>query len=338
MAARRPTIRDVAQRAGVSTATVSRTFANDGTVTEETRRRVQAAAKAMNYRHNRMAVDFRRGTTRAVIALVSDISNPFFAEFFKGIEQEARERGYITLMGDIAGDKEAGDIAGDPGAEESYADLLSSGRGDGVILNTAHFPAGLVDHLARVVTCNPVPDKEVATVTVDFALGGQLAAEHLLALGHRRVAQVTGRLEESAVKGRFLGFGRAFENIPGASAPAVFVGDLGIAHGFAAAGWLQAMVDRPTAVFVHNDTTALGLLHGLAQHGISVPGDISLVGYDDLPFAIATSPSLTTVRLPRREWGAAACRYLIDRLEGKSPESVFPLMPELVVRNSTRPI
>lgn len=337
MAMGRPTIRDVAEKAGVSTATVSRTFANDGTVTEKTRRRVQAAADALSYRYNRMAVDFRRGTTRTVIALVSEITNPFFAEFFKGIEQEARERGYITLVGDIAGDEEMDGRAGKPGGAENYVDLLSSGRGDGIVLNGL-FPEGLADHLDRTVTCNPVPGRKVATVTCDFALGGQMAAEHLIGLGHRRVAQIAGPLDEGAFKSRFSGFNRAFEKAFGKGADAAFSGNLGIPHGLDAADWLHAMTERPTAAFVHNDTTALGLLHGLAQHGISVPGDISVVGYDDLPFAMATSPSLTTVRLPRREWGRAACRHLIDRLEGKSPAAVAPLLPELIVRNSTRAI
>jgi LacI family repressor for deo operon, udp, cdd, tsx, nupC, and nupG len=326
---RRPTVRDVAREGGVSVATVSRAFSGSSDVSAETRRRIVEIADRMGYRHNRMAVDFRRGSTRTIIALVSDITNPFFSEFFKGIEEEARASDYIVLLGDTAGD---------PESERLYVDMLATGRGDGIILNTAHFPESLRGDVGPVVSCNPVDGLEVGLATVDFALGGRLAAEHLLELGHRRIVQVAGRLDERAVQERYRGFRDALAAVGVETATSdVLQGTLGVPHGLDAAEWIARRIERPSAVFVHNDETALGVLHGLSQLGLRVPEDVSVIGYDDMQFSIATSPALTTIRLPRREWGRLACRTLLAKLQGTS-ETPPLMVPQLVVRKSTAPI
>lgn len=328
---RRPTVRDVARAARVSVATVSRAFAKPDEVSVETRHRVVEVARRMGYRFNRLAVDFRRGSTRTVIVLVTDITNSFFSEFFKGIEEEARSRDFISLMGDTSGD---------PRSEDIYVGMLASGRGDGLILNTSHFPSSLVAEITGpVVSCNPVAERTVPTLTIDFAAGGRLAAEHLIGLGHSRIAQVCGPLEAVAITARRDGFNATLANAGIATDSALtLMGSLGIGYGMEAAERLMAASSRPTAIFAHNDETALGIVHALSKLGVRVPRDVSVIGYDDLSFSVAMSPALTTIRLPRREWGRAACRALLDIIEGHPTPATMPIIvPQLIVRESTAP-
>jgi LacI family repressor for deo operon, udp, cdd, tsx, nupC, and nupG len=295
---------------------------------------VLEAAEVIGYRFNVMAVDFRRGSARSIIVLVSDIKNPFFSEFFKGIEEHARSENYITLIGDTSGEARI---------EEGYVQMLASGKGDGLILNTSHYPASLNGRqtgLGPIVTCNVTDGANVATVTIDFAEGGRLAAEHLMGLGHTRIAEVCGPPDETAIAARHEGFRDALAKadiVP--DEDLTMTGSLSIDYGIEAAGRLMEAKTRPTAVFVHNDETALGVVHALSKLKIRVPEDISVVGYDDMPFSVALSPALTTIRLPRLDWGRAACRRLIDTIEGRTSSfAVEKIIPELVIRDSTGPI
>ncbi|MEM7445076.1 MAG: LacI family DNA-binding transcriptional regulator [Pseudomonadota bacterium] len=333
-----PTIRDIARIAGVSTATVSRAFAKPGQVAEPTRQRVLDLAERLGYRLNMRAVDFRHGRTNAIIVLVSDIANPFYSEFFKGIEERARSDGYILLIGDTAGDAKS---------EETYIGMLLTGRADGLIINTGFCPESLAEPFARspstmlppVVSCADLDGLDVPTVQIDNYRSSQLAAEHLLGLGHHRMAVICGPLSIRGFADRLAGFAdltqRAGRPIPD---DLIVTGGMTMESARALTTSLMTREDRPTAIFAHSDEMAMGALHALRNLGLRVPEDVSVVGYDDMNYAKVVTPSLTTVHLPRRLWGATACQQLL--LQISSGDHALPnidMPTELIVRQTTAP-
>jgi LacI family repressor for deo operon, udp, cdd, tsx, nupC, and nupG len=331
--AARSTIRDVARISGVSIASVSRALRDPASVRPETRKKVAEAAESLGYRLNRMAIDFRTGRSHTIMVLVPNIANPFYSEFFKGIEEAARERGYIILIGDTADDefREAG-----------YFGMLSSGRCDGLVAHIGRFPAEFASLIETgmlglpVVSCNPDAGIEVPTVRVDNYDAGRKAAEHLLSLGHRRFGHVVAFMKYRDSQSRRNGFIDAITQAGVPWAPEMEVtGDLTIASGRAAARRLMSGKTKPTAIFAQNDAMALGIVHELGVMGHRVPQDVSVVGFDDVDFAGAFSPTLTTLHVPRRAWGGAACQKLLDLLEGVSVPSDTVLSAELVVRESS---
>ncbi|SDE37098.1 LacI family DNA-binding transcriptional regulator [Limimaricola pyoseonensis] len=332
---KRPTVRDVARAAGVSVATVSRALSRPDEVKKSTRDHILAVVRETGYTTNQMAVDFRTGRSRTLMVLVSDISNPFYAEFFKGIEVHARGRGYTLLIGDTSENADT---------ELVYSGMLGSNKADGVLLNTSEMPQGMIAQTQEqdgtgkpVVACTTIREARVPTVRIDNDLGGAIAATHLLEQGHRNLLQVCGPLQHDAIHRRFRGFDQVLETAGLGRARTIRSdGNLSIDYGRRAANEIAQMPDRPTGVFVHNDEAAIGLLHEFSRLGISVPGEISVVGYDDLSFASTTTPGLTTVRHSRRKWGSMACDRLIDLIEGTNTavdEQV--IQPVLITREST---
>jgi len=333
----RPTVRDVAREAGVSIATVSRTLSRPDDVNVETRKRVQEVVEKIGYRANRAAVEFRRGRSHTLLVLVSDITNAFFSEFFKGIEEEARSNGFVLLIGDTSENAEN---------ERVYSDMLLMNQAGGLILNTYGFPEGLLPLQSGdtyfgppLVSCSGHKDIDLPSVRIDDALGGRLAGEHLINLGHRDIIQICGPLQVHGFERRYFGFCQVLKSAGVTLRPERdFIGNLSTEFGEEMARRLSEMKDPPTAAFVHNDETAIGLLHGLQNLGIRVPEDISIIGYDDMPYASVFNPELTTLHLPRREWGRSACRMLISILESEaSAEKKVIIPPTLMVRKSTAP-
>ncbi|MDJ0630461.1 MAG: LacI family DNA-binding transcriptional regulator [Rhodobacter sp.] len=332
---RRPTVRDVARKAGVSVATVSRALSRPKDLKKETLDHVLKVVRETGYRSNQMAVQLRTGASRTLMVLVSDITNAFYAEFFKGNEDYARSRGYILLIGDTSQNAQS---------EHDYFGMLSANKADGLLWNVDATPAGLtkaggVDPLGGhpLVLCNHNAEIDAPTVRIDNDLGGRMVAEHLLNLGHRHFAEVAGPLQHDSIRRRHDGFAATLEQA-GLAVPVEWRlgGDLGIETGQEAARQIAAMDRRPTAVFAHNDATAIGLLHTLLKLGLRVPDDISVVGYDDMPYARAMTPELTSVRLPRRRWGAAAAKMLISVLEGDgTSDHQIAIPPEFKPRNSS---
>lgn len=331
----RSTIRDVALVSGVSIASVSRALRDPDSVRPETRRKVAEATKTLGYRLNRMAIDFRTGRSHTIMVLVPNIANPIYAEFFKGIEEAAREKGYIILIGDSADDefREAG-----------YFGMLTSGRCEGLVAHIGKFPpeyAALIEAGSLgvpVVSCNTDAGIEVPTVRVDNYEAARLAAEHLLSLGHRRFGLVVAFLQYRDSEARRSGFVDTIVDAGASwSADMQLMGDLTIASGRAAARELMNRRTKPTAIFAHNDGMALGVIHELGVMGYRVPEDVSVVGFDDAEFAGAFSPTLTTLHVPRRAWGAAACQTLLSLLDGLTVAADTLLTAELVVRESTGP-
>lgn len=311
--AERATIRDVAARAGVSTATVSRVLAGLGHPRPETTAAVQAAVEALRYRPSGVARSLRMQETRTLGLIVTDIQNPFFPELVQAADQAARGLGYSILLGSAAYDE---------GRARHYLDLMVDRRVDGMIVASSQIAAASSDWLLAspvpVVVLNAEPGGlPVPLITSDNRGGARLAAEHLLGLGHRRLAYVRGRASFSADVPRLEGFREAC--IAAGLRPGDWLelpGDGQVEGGERAARELLAGHAGTTAVACYNDTTAIGVLRALRTARIRVPADISVIGCDDITAASWITPALTTVAQQKAEMGRLGVECLASMLAG----------------------
>jgi len=328
-----PTIYDVARLAGVSTATVSRSLNGTGQIAPSTQLAIESAIRELGYQPNRVARSLVTRSTQTIALLLPDITNPFYGALVSGIEQRTLELGYTILLCTTEDD---------PAREETYLDLLRSKQVDGALVDGLLLPA---DRLARFaaegfpIVCldRDSPSPSVPLVQVDNRLGARLATGHLTALGHRRIAHVTGRPEMRISQERIEGYRESLESAGLEYEPDLVVsGAFSEDGGFEAGLRLFARDPAPTAVFAANDLSAVGLLEAVAESGRQVPDDVSVVGFDDLRLASYTTPPLTTVRQPAREIGERATTLLLDMTRGKRPRKLRHLLePQLVVRRST---
>jgi DNA-binding LacI/PurR family transcriptional regulator len=326
------TVHDVAARSGVSIATVSRTLREPHRVAEDTRDRVLAAVRELDYRPNRAASSLRRGRTGVIALVVPDIENPYFASLIKGAQASSRARGYGLVVIDTT---EQADVE----AEEIVA--LRS-QIDGIILASSRLPdARLAEAVAglRCVLINRDPASAgvvAPTVTIDEHSGANDAVRHLYAQGHRRIAYVGGPARSWSQSRRLEGIRDAAASLEGVVLLEVgsFAPD---AHGGRAAA-AAALAEGPTAVIAYNDLVALGLLAQWSESGVRVPEDISLVGFDNTFVTELSSPRLTSVGADLRAFGETAVELLLHRIDSPevvdgAPHPVLP--PRLVVRDST---
>ena len=318
---RRTTIRDVAELAGVSTATVSRALGSPAAVGAETRARVMEAVRATGYRVNRAARDLRRARTGSVLVLVPNLANPFFSAILAAIGDVCAEAALTVQVADtVRGDTRLSDLAHD-------------GRADGVILLDGAQPADLVGAigLPLVTACEWVPGLRTTGCRIDNAAAARLAAQHLLDLGHRRLAHIAGPEGNVLSAARLEGFRDV------APDGQLFSGDFSLGAGAAAAQrWLE-MADQPTGVFCASDEMALGFVAECAAHGVRVPEDVSVVGFDDIELSQHFVPPLTTIHQPRAEIGRRAAERLIGLLRGEPAGGMETLPVELTIRRSTAP-
>ena len=329
---KRPTIYDVARLAGVSTATVSRALNGTGQVAGPKRAAIDAAVEQLGYRPNTIARSLVTRSTQTIALLLPDITNPFYAELVTGIQALTLERDYTMLLCTTGFD---------PELEDRYLRLLRAKHVDGALVDGLVLPP---DRIARFVedgfpiVCldRDVDSRDVPLVQVDNRMGARIATEHLLALGHTRIAHIMGapaRISEE----RLLGYQAALTDA-GVSPDSSLVA-LG---GFTESGGHDAMEALLvahaglTAVFAANDLSAIGALNAIAASGRSVPGDISVVGFDDLRLARYASPPLTTLRQPAEAIARHATELLLGMIAGRRPGKLRHLFePDLVVRSST---
>jgi LacI family transcriptional regulator len=330
-AKRTATSLDVAARAGVSQPTVSLVLSSNpkARVARATRERVLQAAAELGYRPNVVARSLVRRRSYALGVVVPDIANQFFADVVSGAERVATEEGYAVFL------CEQRDV---PLAR--HLEALKARQIDGVILDAAgagSLPDAAFDGLNVVLIDQP--SGRWPGVPSDAEGAGRVAAEHLLSLGHRRIAFVGPSADVHGFRMRERGFVQALRaaGVPLPSAwlrrvPATLDGGQGAMRA------LLAMSERPTALFCANDLLALGAHKACTQAGVAVPGAMSLVGCDDIAFARLVTPELTTVAVPARELGARAARLLVrglDQPDAAPPRGTKPLTVRLVVRGST---
>lgn len=327
------TIRDVAARARVSVATVSRVVnRSPHRVHPATRRRVLAAVRALGYDANIIAQGLKKRSTRTVALIVPDISNPFFPAIARGIEDAARARGYAVLLCNTYEDLER---------ERAYLTLLAKRMVDGVIFatvgsNTAHLRVLRREARPVVLVARDVEGLRIDTVLVDNYRGEFEATTHLLGLGHRRIVHITGPTTLHVAAERRRGY---LEALTAAGIPSsdgiVVEGDFAAEGGRrAVAGLLERGVPF-TAVAAANDLMAIGAMEALRAAGRAVPQDAAVVGFDDITFASLVSPALTTVAQPKYRMGQMAMERLLQLMDGKDrdPRQTV-LSPQLVVRES----
>ncbi|MFB5084965.1 LacI family DNA-binding transcriptional regulator [Symbiobacterium thermophilum] len=329
------TIRDVARRAGVGVATVSRVLNGTGYVKAETRERVLAAAAELGYVPSQLARGLVRRLSGTVGLVVPDITNPFFPLITRGVEDAASEAGYTVFLCNTDND---------PVLEAQDVRKLREHRVDGIIFVGTTERRELVDQLLAddipvVVMDRQLEHADVDTVTVDNVAGAQAACRHLIELGHRRIAHAAGHQSTRTGQDRCQGYRMALEEADIPYDPAcVTWGDFTFESGFRVGQVLLGLSPRPTAVFAGNDLIALGVIRAAEEAGLSVPDDLSVVGFDNIQMAALVRPGLTTVRQPAREMGRLAMTMLLERIRGEfsgpGRRHVYP--PELIVRGTTR--
>ena len=323
----RPKISDVARIAGVSTATVSRALSNPGLVSEDTRAAVQAAVEATGYRLNLAARNLRHRRTGGIVALVPNLANPFFAQILSGIASVLGPAGYNLLIADTS-------TAG----ADTLLDYAEPSRADGLIVLDGCLPAEALQGRPVVEACEWVPGLPAPRVKIDNRAAAGLAVGHLADLGHRRIGHVTGPRGNVLTEARL---GGTADTLAARGLPfppeALYPGDFSLESGReAAAIWLaQPRETRPTALFFASDAMACGFIGEVQRHGIVVPRDVSVVGFDDIELIAHIAPPLTTIRQPRALIGKIAAERMLARLRGDVAEDDTIIPVELVIRAST---
>jgi LacI family transcriptional regulator len=326
---------DVAKKAGVSLGTVSNVLNRPERVSPATRGRVLAAIEELGFIRNEAARQLRAGRSRSIGLVVLDIRNPFFTDLAAGVEASVAGAG-LSLVLCNSGD--------DATREDHYLSLLQEQRASGILITPAARATSPIEEIRRrgmpLVLVDRSSNRRQCSVSVDDLVGGELAVDHLLSLGHRRITFVGGPLSTKQVADRLAGARTAAERAGIEIAVLETIGPI-----FSAGRMMGERIatmpakQRPTAVFCVNDLIALGVLQEMTRHRISVPGDLAIVGYDDIDFAAAAAVPLTSVRQPREVLGRTAADLLIEEVVSaethRHRQVVFE--PDLVVRESTVP-
>jgi len=339
------TLADIAKKAAVTPMTVSRVISGNGYVHAETRERVLRVAREMNYRRNGLARGLKRQRTETVGLVIGDIANPFAAELSRGVREVLEKRGYTLFIC----------ISEHTAKEDVQAfDSLADHRVDGLIVATRASMSGN-ERLAELIDAGiPVSligrdfrHPHADLVIADNLKGGYEATKHLIDLGHKRIGFIGVSLTQGFRLKRFQGYLEALKEHDLAIEEQLIVGGREFAEqmpgysteemGYDGMMKLLDLKVRPTAVFARNDFTAMGALNAIKRAGLHIPEDIALIGYDDIPLASHTAPTLTTVRQPTREQGRVAATQLLRRIEGdrEQPRVESTFACELVIREST---
>lgn len=338
------TIQDVARLAGVSTATVSRVLSNNGyPVSRELAEKIRKVAEEINYVPNLLGKQLKKNSNNTIGVIIPSISNPFYSTLMLGIEEIARKHQHHVLLCNTLQDEKI---------EEQYLNTLMQMQIKGLVISSISSNMALLDRLIgrqlKIVAIDQkIESDKIAQIEFDYRKGGYLATRHLIEKGHRRIAYVTAPLDRPSRRSIFQGYRDA-------------MGEAGLAIG---EGWVQeaeeeeqvynsvyefnnganlterllALPELPTAVFCCNDMTAIGVGSAIARHGLSVPDDISLLGFDDIPFASMVTPPLSTVRQPDYDMGRLACNMLFEMIEGEHKEAMnITLQPKLIERASIK--
>jgi DNA-binding LacI/PurR family transcriptional regulator len=331
-------IKDIARTAGVSHSTVSRALSDSRLVSTQTKTRIQNLARNMGYSPDAQARSLVMGRTLTVGVVVTTITDPFIAEIVQGIEVTALDHGYSVILASSSAE---------PEREIAAVEMLRSKRVDGVIVTSSRVGALYQEHLNRlgvpVVLINSHSEQAgryTFSISVDNRHGGYLATQHLCQLGHRRIAYITGPADHSDDVERLAGYRQALSEAETAVDGALVIPGTGqVDGGERALPELLAQEERPTAAVCYNDMTAIGLMRAARRGNLPVPGDLSVVGFDDIPFASLTHPALTTIAQPTRKMGQQAVQMALELMGtedlGKHDVSDVVVKGQLIVRESS---
>jgi LacI family transcriptional regulator len=331
-----PTLRDVAEAAGVHAATASRALnpATRGLVNADTARRVIKVAEQLGYRPNPIARGLKTAKSGTVGIVIPDLMNPLFPPIVRGIEEVLEPAGYSGLIVNTDND---------PGREQWQIELLRSRQVEGLIVATARVDHPMMEQLHRegvvMVMVNRRPEGvDVPSITPDDAAGVELAVRHLADLGHTRIAHVAGPQTTSTGVGRARAFRAAVRDLALDDDPSLVTTTESWSEDAGAQG-LRRLLDSGaefTAIFAGNDLIALGCYDVFRERGIDCPAEMSVVGFNDMPFLDKLRPPLTTIAIPHQQIGAEAARLLLDAIADQTrPSRSVMLPPSLVVREST---
>ncbi|WP_417462166.1 LacI family DNA-binding transcriptional regulator [Kordiimonas sp.] len=309
------TIRDVANEAGVSRATVTRALHEPDKVSPSRLAKVQAAIKKLGYRPNMLSQTFRSSSAKTIVVLAPNLANPFFAQIIAGIVDASDERGYKILVGSTNNSAKR---------EAEFIRMVETRLADGII-QMAPYTEGETALLPRqhvpAVSVAGVPGTPYPGVRIDNIAAVKECIRHLADLGHTNIGAITGPADNSNTVVRLAGFKEGLVEAGLRYLPAlVREGDFRLVSGFGAAAdfMLASNPVKPTAIFCMNDEMALGAIRGLRTFNMRVPADISIIGFDNLDFSAFSSPALTTVEQPAYDMGYSSAALLVDLLEGKA--------------------
>ncbi|MDU0355501.1 LacI family DNA-binding transcriptional regulator [Paraglaciecola aquimarina] len=328
-------IKDIAALAKVSPATVSRVFSSPDLVSEKTLHKVKKVVDELGYRPNRMGANLRTRKSGNIVAIIPDITKPVNAGIIRAIEKGAQNAGYSILLGDTQGVEKM---------ERHYADMVTHGQADGILLFGSRLPfkvncdQPLRQQLPPLVNGNEgIDSDEIVKVAVDNVAAAKAAVNYLVSMGHRRIAAITGPKNIPSSNKRVRGYYEALEDAGiERDDRLLVVGRYDVKSGVDCAEKLLQINERPTAVFCFNDDMAIGAMQHFQQQGLKIPDDISVMGFDDINYAEYVSPSLSTVHQPLQEIGEACINLLLKQLRGEEVPAGSRYLPyTLMIRNST---
>lgn len=327
-------IKDIARAAHVSHSTVSRALRNSPLVNSETSAIIHKIANEQGYTVSAVGRSLVNRRTNTIGVVVTSIADPFVGEIVNGIEEVALAHDYSLFLATCHAD---------PVREVHAVRSFQERRVDGILVNASRVGALYLPVLEEmkvpiVLINNEHPGQFVHSVTIDNLNAGREAARHLVALGHKRIGYLGNRFGLQADMERFSGYRQILEEADiGFQPELVAHGDGRPEGGMSAMERLLALPEPPTAVFCYNDMEAIGALRAVRERGLTVPGDVSVVGLDDLFLASYTDPPLTTIQQPKHQMGRLAVEILLQLLSGEKPDSHVTLAGKLIVRQTTAP-
>lgn len=326
------TIRDVAREAGLSIGTISKALSSPDKVSKKNLEKVHAAIEKLNYKPNMLSQKFRSKTSKTIVVLVPDIANVFFAKVISGIEKIAQDEGFSVLLGDTRDS-----IA----REREFVRMVETKLADGIINLRPHDPKEFVLPQEGVLTvaasgCENTP---YDSVRIDNASASKKVINHLIGLGHRRIGVISGLKDNPHSVDRLKGYKQALvANDIEFDAKIVIEGDFNYWSGLNASQQFINMSNMPSAIFCMNDEMAIAAMKGFLDHGLKIPKDISVTGFDDMDVSRYVQPTLTTVSQPAEKIGIKAAQILLDKIKGETTDlQEFVLPYEFVIRESTAP-
>ncbi|MFJ5622700.1 LacI family DNA-binding transcriptional regulator [Peribacillus loiseleuriae] len=322
---------DVAKLANVSTATVSRVLRNPEAVKKITQQKVFEAIKQLDYQPNILARHFRTNQTKTILVVVPSLTNLVFSEIISGIDTVATEKGYQVLLGNINNRMEKA---------QSYINHLKQKQVDGVILLTVKLAQELWEEIAHdypiVLASDFVEKLNIPAVCIDNLNCGYQITEHLIKLGHQKIAHVSGSLDVAISRERAQGYRKALHhyNIP-VDESFMIEGDYSIGCGYSSVKKLMKQDNKPTAIFFGNDEMAMGGIKAAKEMGIRVPEDLAVIGFDDIKFSAVFDPALTTIAQPFHEMGRKSMELLLKIMNDEPLEhEKYVIESQFIVRES----